>query len=111
MLGAVLLFFRSGFLGVFLFVFSLLFGLFSVPFWFWVLGAVLLFFRSGFLGVFLFVGAGRRAALFSVGLFGCVLVFFLFYESDSFIFCFFGHFLLFFFSFHFCFDLPQVSNC
>ena len=54
---------------------------------FWVLGAVLLFFRSGFLGVFfvcvfssfcaffgpfLALGAGRRAALFSVGLFGCV---------------------------------------
>ena len=55
MLGAVLLFFPSGFLCAFLFVFSLLFGLFLVPFWLWVLGAVLLFFPSGFLCAFLFV--------------------------------------------------------
>ena len=55
MLGAVPLFFRSGFLGAFLFVFSFLFVLFFGP--------------------FLVLGAGRRAALFSVGLFGCVLVF------------------------------------
>ena len=34
------------------------------------------------------------------------------YESDSFIFLIFGPFFVVFdFSFHFCFDLPQVSNC
>ena len=54
-LGAVLLFFPSGFLCAFLFVFSLVFWLFWVPFWLWVLGAVLLFFPSGFLCAFLFV--------------------------------------------------------
>ena len=49
-------FFSVGlFVCVFLFVFSVLFGLFSVPFWLWVLGALLLFFRWGFLGMFLFV--------------------------------------------------------
>ena len=86
-LGAVLLLFPSGFLCAFLFVFSLLFGLFGVPFWLWVLGAALLFFPSAFLCAFLFVfsllfglfwflalGAKRRAALFSVGLFVCVFV-------------------------------------
>ena len=45
----------GGFLCAFLFVFSLLFGLFWVPFWLWMLGAVLLFFPSGFLCAFLFV--------------------------------------------------------
>ena len=46
------------------------------------------------------------------GLFVCVSVFFSSYESDSFIFLIFGPFFVVFdFSFHFCFDLPQVSNC
>ena len=57
-LGAALLLFPSGFLCTFLFVFSILFSL--------------------FLGSFLALGAGRRAALFSVGLFVCVSVFFFF---------------------------------
>ena len=54
-LGTVMLLFPSGFLCAFLFVFSLLFGLFWVSFWLWVLGAALLLFPSGFLCAFLFV--------------------------------------------------------
>ena len=52
MLGAVLLFLQSGFLWPFLLVFSLLLRAFLVP--------------------FLALGAGRRAALFAVGLFVAV---------------------------------------
>ena len=77
MLGAVLLFFRSGFVGVFLFVFSLFFCAFFGPFL--VLGAVLLFFRSGFLGVFLFVFSllfGLFLVLFWPWVLGAVLLFF-----------------------------------
>ena len=72
-------FFRSSFLCVFLFVFSLLFGRFSVPFWSWVLGAVLFFFRSGFLGVFLFVFSllfGLFSVPFWPWVLGAVLLFF-----------------------------------
>ena len=57
----------------------------------WVLGAVLLFFPSGFLCAFLFFFFFSKKAILS---------FFDFWTI-----------LLFFFSFHFCFDLPQVSNC
>ena len=44
------------------------------------------------------------------GLFVCVSVFLFFFESDSFIFLIFGPFFVvsFDFSFHFCFDLPQM---
>ena len=81
---------------------------FRVPFWPWVLGAVLLFLPSGFFvavlacvfssfacffGAFLALGAGRRAALFAIGLFcgsfGYCFLFFcglFFKESDFFIF-------------------------
>ena len=60
-----------------------------------------------FLGSFLALGAGRRAALFSVALFVCVSVFCFFFMKA--ILSFFDFWTI--FSFHFCFDLPQVSNC
>ena len=71
-------------------MFSVLFGLFWVPFWLWVLGAVVLFCPSGF--------------------FVCVSVFFLFYESDSYIFDFctiFVVFLIFLFIFALTFHKCQ----
>ena len=93
-------------------------------------------FFSGFLGSFLALGAGRRAVPFSVGLFVCCFCFFMkailsFLDFSVGHFCvrflfffsfllrkrffhfwiFVSFFVVFYFSFHFCFDLPQVSNC
>ena len=61
----------------------------------------------------LITGAGK-AYDSGRGAFCVSFVFFslFFHESDSFIFLIFGpFFVVFYFSFHFCFDLPQVSNC
>ena len=89
-------FFQSGFfVCVFVCVFSFFSGFFWVPCWLWVLGAVLLFVPSGFVCAKLFV-------------------FWVFCESGSFIFFNFGPFFGLFkrkISFHFCFDLPQMSVC
>ena len=41
----------------------------------------------------------------------CVSVFFLFFMKAILSFLIFGPFFCCFFSFHFCFDFPQVSNC
>ena len=77
LLAAVLLFFPSGFLCALLFVFSLLFGLFWVH--------------------FLALGAGRRAALFSVGAV-CVRFFVFFMKAILSFFIFVTFFGFFFFS-------------
>ena len=100
---------------------------FRVPFWLCVLGAVLLFFSIGlfvcvfvcvfssfwtFFGPFLVLGAGAPCCFFFGRAFWvCFGVFFPFLWKRFFHFSIFWSFFVFFFSFHFCFDLPQVSVC
>ena len=58
-------------------------------------------------------GAGKAYDSGRKGLFVCVSVFCFFFFFMKAILSFFDFWTIFccFFSFHFCFDLPQVSNC